>query len=518
MEDVTFNQIMDEIDQKNKAVEKLKSPFDTESEIKVIKRFQPSQSDDDAQITFLGTEPYNQTKSTNGDFESDLCFMLDDDLVSLTGFETFDSADDKSKEGTGETFYASADMPAQSDPLGHLHEELRILNNKIDQLESSITKKVTDDIQSSVPSIVCYPSAGTEQSHQNQSGVSVKNKGEQQSGVDTMANTQGEQPPTQELMNVEQAPHVNEENALVLHASVEKSSEENTSEKIIEPTPPRDESKEKGIATEEPLKDLMPYIEEGAYVPKMPKIKSFITRDEQLTQEDITAQVKEMKRLDDLKAEKEKLDESLKMIMNPTNIKARAQKIAEYEAKRAKMFKEYNDCINQRANELPIMKISYRVSSSNDATMRITRGNDPLNVVVHDKFRLKTLGFNNKKWKQTSELIKEVFAKENVVVDGMHRNLAPPPGVEGRRALVIHEPEAGIFYYNGNFDLVFQRESEFHLATTIQLVRLQNAIIRDSLEAEEMYKLMELEIKSMSDVTKVREIVKDNLDGMGQHM
>ncbi|GKG59157.1 hypothetical protein Tco_0602866, partial [Tanacetum coccineum] len=47
--------------------------------------------------------------------------MPDDDLVSLTCFETPDSADDDSKEGTGETFYDSADMPAQSDPLGHLY-------------------------------------------------------------------------------------------------------------------------------------------------------------------------------------------------------------------------------------------------------------------------------------------------------------------------------------------------------------------------------------------------------------
>ncbi|GJS23333.1 hypothetical protein Tco_0451965, partial [Tanacetum coccineum] len=150
---------------------------------------------------------------------------------------------------------------------------------------------------------------------------------EQQSGVYTMANAQGEQPPAQELMNVKQAPHVNEESALVLHASVKKSSEENTSENIVsddeppvkklkfliptplipsptplnsimpeltqkpditkmtmeqftehlskttssifspspprEPTPPRDESKGKGIATEEPLKDIMPFIEKG---------------------------------------------------------------------------------------------------------------------------------------------------------------------------------------------------------------------------------------------------------------
>nr|GFD52357.1 hypothetical protein [Tanacetum cinerariifolium] len=42
----------------------------------------------------------------------------------------------------------------QSDPLGHLYKELRTLHTKVDQLESSISKKVTDDIQSSVPLIV----------------------------------------------------------------------------------------------------------------------------------------------------------------------------------------------------------------------------------------------------------------------------------------------------------------------------------------------------------------------------
>nr|GEY21072.1 hypothetical protein [Tanacetum cinerariifolium] len=96
----------------------------------------------------------NQTKSRDGDSDSRLRSMLDDDLVSLTGFETPDSADDDSKEGNDETFYAFDDMPAQSDPLGHLHEELSILNNKIDQLESNITKEVTDDIKSFVRSIV----------------------------------------------------------------------------------------------------------------------------------------------------------------------------------------------------------------------------------------------------------------------------------------------------------------------------------------------------------------------------
>ncbi|GJY90432.1 hypothetical protein Tco_0505628 [Tanacetum coccineum] len=100
--DVTFDQLMDKIDQKNKASqEQPKSPYDIESEIKIIKR-----------------------DSTNND----------------------------SKQSTAETFNASADMPAQLDPLGHLYEELCTLNTKVDQLESSISKKVTDDIQSFIPS------------------------------------------------------------------------------------------------------------------------------------------------------------------------------------------------------------------------------------------------------------------------------------------------------------------------------------------------------------------------------
>ncbi|GJR88720.1 hypothetical protein Tco_0212731 [Tanacetum coccineum] len=280
-----------------------------------------------------------------------------------------------------------------------------------------------------------------------------------------------------------------------------------------EPTPPRDESKVKGIATEEPLKDIMPYIEEGGYVPKMPKFKSFITLDEQLTQEDIIAQVKEMKRLADLKSEKEKLEESLKRI---------------------------------RADELPITKINCRVSSSNDATMRITRGNDPLNVVIHDKFRLKTLRFSewlevisqakklgvppppelstfgiladDKKIKRSSEILQEVFAKENIVVDVMHRNLVPPPGVEGRKGLVIKEPKLGVFSYNGNFDLVFQREEEFHLGTTPQLVRLQNGIIRGTPEAKEFFKKLKFTIEARNDANQARKIVQYNLDVMGQHI
>ncbi|GKA19300.1 hypothetical protein Tco_0699215 [Tanacetum coccineum] len=51
-------------------------------------------------------------------------------MASLTGFKTSDSADNDS------------------------NEEMSTLKTKIDQLESSITKKVAEDIQSSIPTLV----------------------------------------------------------------------------------------------------------------------------------------------------------------------------------------------------------------------------------------------------------------------------------------------------------------------------------------------------------------------------
>nr|GFA71145.1 hypothetical protein [Tanacetum cinerariifolium] len=123
-----------------------------------------------------------------------------------------------------------------------------------------------------------------------------------------------------------------------------------------------------------------------------------------------------------------------------------------------------------------------------------------------------------KKRKRSLEIIKEVFIKEYIIVDGMHRNLIPPQVVVGSRGLVIEEPESRIFFYIGNFDLVFPREEEFYLATTAQLIRIQSAIQRGTLEAEEMFKKIELTIEARNDVTKARRIVKENLDGLGQNM
>ncbi|GJY05664.1 retrovirus-related pol polyprotein from transposon TNT 1-94 [Tanacetum coccineum] len=295
MEDVTFDQIMDEIDQRNKDAKKAESPYDIESKINIIKSFLGSQRsvvDDIIDIT---------PKDDEGDAsDSRLHSMPDDDLASLTGFETQDSSDHFSDAGT-ETLYASADKPAQSDPLGHLHKEVCLLNNKVNQLESNIANQVSATIQSSVPLIVAdtlkeqlpgllkdalkdtlpqlikdsiknYVSTSIAEELPQVEAQDLKlmfkdmfsllkaakvfkkanaegekweknipeaphpdqSKGEQDSRATTAAIIQGEQSSAQVIPNAEQAPPVNKEKALVLHTSDKKSSgEKNTDDKPL---------------------------------------------------------------------------------------------------------------------------------------------------------------------------------------------------------------------------------------------------------------------------------------------
>ncbi|GJW95138.1 hypothetical protein Tco_0174810 [Tanacetum coccineum] len=106
MEDATFDQIMDEIDERNKDVGKAENAPD-----------------------------------------SGLHSMPDDDLASLTSFETQDYSDHFSDAGT-ETLHAYANKPAQLDPLGHLHEELPGLLK--DALKYTLPQSIKDSIKNSV--------------------------------------------------------------------------------------------------------------------------------------------------------------------------------------------------------------------------------------------------------------------------------------------------------------------------------------------------------------------------------
>ncbi|GJV00104.1 hypothetical protein Tco_1329374 [Tanacetum coccineum] len=137
------------------------------------------------------------------------------------------------------------------------------------------------------------------------------------------------------------------------------------------------------------------------------------------------------------------------------------------EIKRLELLKAEKVKDEKRADPLPITKISYRIdNSTKQASMRITRNNQPLNHTVYDKFVLKMLGLSE--WLEVHALASK-------------RNLTLPEGVVGKEGMVIKELEAKIFLYNGNFDLVFQRRrSEYALASTPQLIRIQNLIKTES--------------------------------------
>ncbi|GKB82125.1 hypothetical protein Tco_0949020 [Tanacetum coccineum] len=461
----------------------------------IHKESQKSTSDD---YDVIDITPKDAKEGDASDSDSGLHSMPDDDLASLTGFKTTDFADNDSKEGTAETFHASADTQAQSDPLGYLYEELRTLTIKSHRfvtLQQELSKVIktelgmlvkNKDLRLMFKDIVFLLEAAEvfkkakaegEKWEKNDPKTPTEEKDAQnpdqtkreQYLVDTtIAIAQGEHPPAQfrgrhfkeddeppvkklkflistsssipsptPLKSIMPEPLQNPDATKITLDQFTKHLSKTTSSifshtppreptPLRKQTPPKDKAKGKGIATEDPLKDIMAFVEEGA----------------------------------DLKAENEKSEKSLQRIMNPATIKALAQKMAEHEAKRKKR-----------------------------STMRITRENDPLNVTIHDKFRLKTLRFSewlevhalasktksksndmllqslrakfqwvlsqakalgippppelstfgvtitNRKRKRSSEILKEFFVNEDMVVDGMHRNLVPPLGIEGRKGL-----------------------------------------------------------------------------------
>nr|GEX10625.1 hypothetical protein [Tanacetum cinerariifolium] len=455
------------------------SPFDTESKIKVVKKFKPVT--DDEESLFTSKESYIEE-------DSELASIPDDEIESPSAFQTSDTDESlsepklsKSKEKDANdildelaNLQASVDKP--TDNLSHLQEDIISLSTKVDQMESKTTKKGFEEIQSSVPG---------EKNEEKPNEVNIQEEQRNKKPEPEDANIQGE-------LNAEK---INTESAMIVHCSKEKGSEKKTvneSDFDDEPIAKRLKSSKKGkeIATkEEPLKQLIPFLEQGGSDPEALNLQQFSTHGKEMT-----------------------LEEAHEQMM--INIEAQKVELAEYEAKRAKMLADYKHYINFRAYPRRITKINYMINRvTRDATMRIERDNQPLrkskacNTLLRSlkenykwvKTQAGKLGLSpppeltevgltpfEKKRKRTSEMIQPVFVTQDIKVPRMERNLIPPQGVDGSPGLVITEPEAGIFYYNGNFDLVFQRENKFHLATTAQLIRKLNTS-RGTLQKEERW-------------------------------
>ncbi|GJT15514.1 hypothetical protein Tco_0874220 [Tanacetum coccineum] len=109
-----------------------------------------------------------------------------------------------------------------------------------------------------------------------------------------------------------------------------------------EPTPHRDPAKGKEVSiVKEQVNELVTYQEEGGSILKMPKLKSFITLEGTLSQEEFNNKIKELKRISDLKAQKDKSEQELRKMFNQATLKAQAKKWTEHEAKKAKILEEY---------------------------------------------------------------------------------------------------------------------------------------------------------------------------------
>ncbi|GKA42454.1 hypothetical protein Tco_0735114, partial [Tanacetum coccineum] len=198
-------------------------------------------------------------------------------------------------------------------------------------------------------------------------------KGEQISGANIADIIQGEQPSAQVVLNEEKALPLSKRfkimtpipNPIPLNTFVPKhllKPEEQqkslhdftdqlfgtTSSKFSltpprEPTPLRDPAKGKEVnIVKEQVNELVTYQEEGGYIPKMPKLKSFITPERTLSQEEFNNQIKELKRISDMKAQKDKSEQELRNMFNQATLNAQAKKCTKHEAKKAKILEEYN--------------------------------------------------------------------------------------------------------------------------------------------------------------------------------
>ncbi|GKB97654.1 hypothetical protein Tco_0983791 [Tanacetum coccineum] len=117
------------------------NPFDTKSKIKVVKRMQPQNFDDEDQIKFL--RPITMVESSrDAEVNESDEIAVDIVLKVLADLANFKNA--------------SADKPSLSDPLCHLQAEVSFLTTKVEQLESSLAKKVADKLEESVPDNIKY--------------------------------------------------------------------------------------------------------------------------------------------------------------------------------------------------------------------------------------------------------------------------------------------------------------------------------------------------------------------------
>ncbi|GJU09757.1 hypothetical protein Tco_1132153 [Tanacetum coccineum] len=133
MGNVTFEQLMDEYDQKQSAIQEMhESPYDTESEIKVVKRFQPPQTNDEDQITFLGPVYDEMDQLVEEPDDSDLHLMPDDEVESISGFEVADSNEERTENTEPKVTLTQSEEATTDNTLDEMADLKASANNPSD--------------------------------------------------------------------------------------------------------------------------------------------------------------------------------------------------------------------------------------------------------------------------------------------------------------------------------------------------------------------------------------------------
>nr|GEV24514.1 hypothetical protein [Tanacetum cinerariifolium] len=145
------------------------------------------------------------------------------------------------------------------------------------------------------------------------------------------------------------------------------------------------------------------------------------------------------------------------------------------------------------ADPMPITKISYMVDSSKQASIRIMKGNNPLNLTVYDKFGVKMLGFT--KWLELHALASKSNSKANNLLFKILKAKFTSLKSQAKKLGLTPPPQLSAF------DLHAPKKKR-----------------KGSPEVEDMFAKMKLIIEAWNDVTEARKVVKDNLDSLGQHV
>nr|GEU69276.1 retrovirus-related Pol polyprotein from transposon TNT 1-94 [Tanacetum cinerariifolium] len=366
MEEVTFEQIMDEVDSKTQDVK-----------------------EGDASESFSG-----------------LRSMPDDNLASISGFESQDSTDHVSEEDI-EALHAFADKPTLLDPFGHLHAELGILNTKIDQLESKISKKVSEDMKSSVPVIVVDTLK-----EQLPGLLSDALKDTLPKLVKDFIKSYVSKSISEELPQVEAQQKSLKRLMLMGRCRRKNNLESPAKEKDAQHPDQTNREQDLGTTTiaivqgEQPSAQVVPNEGQSPFVNE---------------------------------------EKSLSIMPKPPNV-TEASKMT---------LDQFTKHLSKTTSSIFSPTPPREPTPPRDSTKR----KEEKKLGLPPPPALATFGMTEEeKKRKRTEILKEVFVTENITFDWMQRNLIPPPRVVLIEGLFINEPKSGIFFMNRNTNIAFQRE------------------------------------------------------------